>query len=161
MALAALSATLGWCGGIRVAAESLRDQILRQNAAYQQGDRAFVADLFHDQIDWRFFISSEALPMPGQVRGKWHVLLALQKIHEHIEIIRNEITLLIVEGERAAMICDRVVRQRQTGRVMQYKVAAFHRYEGGKLIEYQEFGDGLDILEQALGRGIDAPAAYR
>ncbi len=158
--LAGGDASLTGRGEMVVTAETLRARILRDNAAFNAGERTFVADLLHEEIEWRFFISKEALPIPERVKGKWHVLLALQKIDAVIAIERNEIPVLLVDGDRAAMICERTVRQRASGRVMQYKIAAFHRYQDNKLIEYQEFGDALDLLEQALGRGIDAPAAY-
>ena len=143
-----------------MASQGLREQILERHAAYKRGERAFIADMLHEQTDWQFFISPEALPVPSHVSGKWHVLLALQKIDAELEIIDSDLLLLLVDGDRAATICERTFRQRKTGRVMQYKTAAFHRYAEGKLIEYREFGDGLDMLEQALGRGIDAPVAY-
>ena len=44
--------------------------------------------------------------------------------------------------------------------MIRIKVGVFQRYENHKLIEYQEFGDGLDMLEQALGRSVNAPPAY-
>lgn len=143
-----------------MATESLRETILERNRRYTAGDRAFIVDILHEHIDWRCHMTPEALPVPNRVIGKWHVVEAWKKIDEELELIRNDIELLVVEGERAALVYDRTLRQRKTGRVIRLKVAAFQRFEGGKLIEYQEFGDGLELLEQTLGRSLDAPAAY-
>jgi ketosteroid isomerase-like protein len=105
-------------------------------------------------------MTPEALPVPKRVIGKWHVLEAWKKIDAELELLRNDIEVLVVEGDRAAIVYDRTLRQRTTGRVIRLKVAAFKRFENGKLIEYQEFGDGLELLEQTLGRSLDAPVAY-
>ena len=43
---------------------------------------------------------------------------------------------------------------------MTSKVAAFHRYREGRLVEYQAFTDGADVLHQAmLATTADVPAA--
>jgi len=140
--------------------ESLRERILAANAAYGRGERTLLVDLLHDQIEWRCHISQEALPVPNRVIGKWHVIEAWRKIDIELELLRNDIRLLIAEGDRAAIVYDRLLRQRKTGRTIRLRVGAFHRYENGRLIESEEFGDGLELLEQTLGRPIDAPSAY-
>lgn len=140
--------------------DSLRDRILRTNAAYTRGERAFIVDLLHERIDWRMNISPETLPVPNHVIGRWHVIEAWRKIDAELELLKNDIVTLVVEGDRAAVIYDRTLRVRKTGRAIRLKVAAFHRYENNKLIECQEFGDGLELLEQTIGRSIDAPLAY-
>jgi len=143
-----------------LAIESLREHILSNNKRYTAGERAFVVDLLHEHVDWRCFITSEALPVPNRVIGKWHVIEAWKKIDAELELLRNDIEVLVVEGDRAAIVYDRTLRQRKTGRVIRLKVGAFKRFQDGKLIEYQEFGDGLELLEQSLGRSLDAPEAY-
>jgi ketosteroid isomerase-like protein len=143
-----------------LAIESLREKILESNKRYTAGDRTFVLDILHEHIDWRCHMTPEALPVPNRVIGKWHVIEAWKKIDVELELIRNDIEMLVVEGERAALVYDRTLRQRKTGRVIRLKVAAFKRFENGKLIEYQEFGDGWELLEQTLGRSLDAPVAY-
>jgi ketosteroid isomerase-like protein len=147
-------------GGWHLASESLRELILRVNKAYAAGERAHVPELFHENIDWRTFITSEALPIPNRIIGKWHLIEALRKVDAVIEVVRDDILVLVVEGDRAAMICDRTLRQRNSGRVMRMKVGVFVRFQDGRMIEYQEFGDGLDLLEQTLGRSLNVPPAY-
>ena len=100
------------------------------------------------------------MPIPTHVIGKWHLIEALRKIDEVVEIVRNDILTLVVEDDRAAVVYDRMARLRKSGRMIRIKVGVFQRYENHKLIEYQEFGDGLDMLEQALGRSVNAPPAY-
>jgi ketosteroid isomerase-like protein len=141
-------------------AEELRELVYRSYEAFDRGDRDFVVGLFHDDIQWRMLAPPEALPIPNVVKGKSQVLAALQRIDEVVEIVRNELLLVMVDGNRAAVVCDRVLRQRASGRTMRYKVAAFQTYQDGKLCEYLAFADSVDLLEQELGRELVLPAAY-
>ena len=143
-----------------MATETLREQIIRLNKAYSAGERTFLVDTLHENIDWLCYISAEALPIPNRVIGKWHVIEAWRKIDAELELVRNDILFLVAEEDRAAIIYDRALRQRKTNRVLRLKIGSFHRYQDNKLIESQEFGDGLELLEQTLGRSINAPSAY-
>jgi ketosteroid isomerase-like protein len=138
----------------------LRQLLITAYDAYDQGLRGFVAELFDDDIEWTMHCPQEALPIPNRLRGKVAVLEALKRIDEVVEIVRNELVFMAVDGETAALICDRTLRQRATGRIMRYKIAAFHRFRDGRIIEYQGFADGIDILQQTLGREVEIPAAY-
>lgn len=140
--------------------EEIRELVRKSYAVYDSGDRNFIVDLFDDNIDWRYFSSPEAIPFPNHIRGKRQVLAALKTIDDLFEIVGNNLELIMVDGDRAAVICDQKVRQRATGRIIRTKVAAFHRYRDGRLIEYTAFADGLDIMQQTLGRLIDLPEIY-
>ncbi len=140
--------------------EEIRELVRRSYAVYDSGDRNFIVDLIDENIDWRYYSSPEAIPFPNHIRGKWQVLAALKTIDDLFEVLANELELVMVDGDRAAVICDQKVRQRATGRIIRTKVAAFHRYRDGRLIEYTAFADGLDIMQQTLGRLIDLPEVY-
>ena len=45
-------------------------------------------------------------------------------------------------------------RQRSTARVLRVRIASFLRLQDGRLIEYREFIDSFDAVEQALGREL-------
>lgn len=55
---------------------------------------------------------------------------------------------------RAALMSDVSYRQRSTGRALRIRVAGFLRWQEGHLIEYLEFVDSFDAVEQALGRKL-------
>lgn len=140
--------------------DEIRALLYRSYDAYNRGDRAFVMDLFDDEIEWVFFSPPEALPIANRVQGKNDVLMALRTIDEVIEHISTKLELVAVDGDCAATICDCTLRQRASGRTIRYKVAAFHRYRNGRLYSYTAFADGLDLVQQALGREIPVPSAY-
>lgn len=140
--------------------DQIRELVLKSYEIYDRGERASFVDLFDDDIEWSMYLPPEAMPFPNRVRGKFAVLQALKRVDEVVEIIRNEIEILVVEGDRAAVICDRSLRLRANGRVIRYKTAAFHRYRNGRLFEYIAFADGLDLMQQSLGREIIVPQAF-
>jgi ketosteroid isomerase-like protein len=143
-----------------VTPEEIHRLVRLSYAAYDRGAREAIFDLFDDDIEWRMFAPPEALPFPNRLRGKAEVLKAIQKVDELVEVLGNDLEVVVVEGDRAAVICDRKLRQRATGRVMRYKVAAFHRYRNSRLIEYMAFADSFDMMQQALGRTIQLPLSY-
>lgn len=62
--------------------------------------------------------------------------------------------VMIVDGARAALMSDVSYRQRSTARVLRVRIASFLRLQDGRLIEYREFIDSFDAVEQALGREL-------
>jgi ketosteroid isomerase-like protein len=55
---------------------------------------------------------------------------------------------------RAALMSDVSYRQRSTGRLLRIRVAGFLHWQDGQVIEYREFVDSFDAVEQALGREL-------
>ena len=62
---------------------------------------------------------------------------------------------IIVEGDRAAVMSEVAFQQRSTGRTVSTQLANFLRFRNGKLIEFREFANSFDLVEQALGRWIE------
>jgi ketosteroid isomerase-like protein len=62
--------------------------------------------------------------------------------------------IMIVDGDRAAVMSDVSFTQRATNRTMRFRVANFLRFQDGKLIEFREFTNSFDVVEQALGREL-------
>ena len=139
--------------------ELIRELVRRSYEVYDRGNRAFVLDLFDDEIEWIFHLPPEIIPVPTRVRGKAAVIAALMKIDEVFEIIKNELELVLVDGDQAVVLCNRTVRRRSSGEIRTTKVAAFHRYRDGRLVQYQAFTDGVDVLHQAMRLTKGAPAA--
>jgi ketosteroid isomerase-like protein len=140
--------------------DSIRELLERSYAAYDRGERSFLIDLLHDEVQWRLHSPPELLPVPNRITGKFNLMAAFRKIDEVVEIMRSDLQVVVVENDRAAVVVDSTLRQRATGRVLRYKTAAFHRYRDGRQIEYQGFMDSVDLMQQTIGREIDLPDAY-
>ena len=62
--------------------------------------------------------------------------------------------VMIVDGARAALMSDLSYRQRATNRVLRLRIGNFLRLQDGRLIEFREFIDSFDAVEQARGREL-------
>ena len=61
---------------------------------------------------------------------------------------------MIVDGDRAAVMSDVSFLQRATSRVLRFRMADFLRLQDGRVIEFREFANSFDLVEQALGREL-------
>jgi len=83
------------------------------------------------------------------------VLAALAAVAKDYVLERYEPRIIVVDGDRAAVMSDVAFQQRSTGRTVSTQLANFLRFRDGKLVEFREFANTFDLVEQALGRFID------
>jgi ketosteroid isomerase-like protein len=57
---------------------------------------------------------------------------------------------------RAAVMSNVAFVQRSTSRMLSFRTANFLRFRDGRLVEFREFWDVFDVVEQALGRWLIA-----
>lgn len=122
--------------------------------AYRRRDFERVAALLHEDIDWVIHGPIGLFPFVGMRRGRIAVLKALGALAESYSLESYEPEIIIVDGDRAAVMSDVSFRQRATGRILRFRLANFLRIADGKLIEFREFADTFDQVEQALGREL-------
>jgi ketosteroid isomerase-like protein len=123
--------------------------------AYARRDFERVAAFVHDDIDWVIYGPIAIFPFAGPRHGRAAVLAAMGAIAEHYSLESHRPEITIVEGERAAVIADVTFIQRATNRTLRFRVANFLRFQDGKLIEFREFANSFDVVEQALGRELE------
>jgi ketosteroid isomerase-like protein len=128
--------------------------------ANRRQDLAFFDRLIADDIECTMHGPPQAFPIPNSLYGKRALFDALRKVNEALCVLRNVQREVIIDGDRAAVITDRTVLQRATGRTMVYRVASFLRFRNGKLVSYQAFYDSFDMLEQVIGRVLEVPDTY-
>jgi len=126
--------------------------------AYGEGNAARVAALIHDDIDWIIHGPARIFPFEGPRRGKAAVLEVLAQIAEQYELKSYVPELVIVEGDRAAVLSNTSFVQRSTGRTLRLRLVNFVRLQNGQVIELREFSDTFDVVEQALGSWLEVPA---
>lgn len=123
--------------------------------AFQRGDHTRLAARYDDEIEWLLYAPTSIFPFAGLQRGKAAVLTGLLLVYQSYSIASHDVSLTVVDGDRAASIADVRLVQRSTGRVITANLASFYRFRGGKLIGYRGFTDSFDWAEQTLGREID------
>lgn len=122
--------------------------------AYERRDLARVAEMLHDDIDWVIYGPVTVFPFAGPRKGRAAVLEAMQRIGESYELKSYKREIMLVDGDRAAVMSDVSFTQRSTGRNLRFRVANFLRFQDGRVIEFREFANTFDVVEQALGREI-------
>jgi ketosteroid isomerase-like protein len=139
-------------------AADTRATVTELHKAYREGNAERVAALVHDDIDWCIHGPAHVFPFEGPRRGKAQVMEVLGTIGQRFELTRYEPELVIVEGDRAATIVQTAFVQRSTGRTLSLRLVNFLRVKDGQVIEFREFSDTFDVVEQALGSPIYVPA---
>ena len=120
--------------------------------AYGRRDFERVAALIHDDIDWIIYAPVGVFPFAGARHGRAAVLQAMADIATGFTLQSHTPEIVIVDGDRAAVMADVGFEQRATGRLLRFRVANFLRLKDGRLIEFREFANTFDVVEQALGR---------
>lgn len=123
--------------------------------AYARRDFDRVASYIDDDIDWIIYAPINVFPFVGARRGKTAVLEALGGIARDYELARYEPKVMLVEGDRAAVMSEVAFKQRTSGRLLSFQLANFLRVRDGRVVEFREFANTFDIVEQALGREIE------
>jgi len=132
----------------RVLAQKLYD-------AYGRGDFAAVADMIHEDIDWAVYNPVRVFAFSGPRHGKAEVLGALAAITKAYKLLSYQPELIVAENDRAAVISNAAFVQRATERVLRLRIVNFLQFRDGKIIEFREFSDTFDAVEQALGTWLD------
>ena len=123
--------------------------------AYAAGDFDRIAAMIHDDIAWIMYGPVQVFPFQGPRKGKAQVLDVLAAIGKDYALERYVPEIIIVEGERAAVVSEAAFMQRATKRTVSLRLANFLRFSDGRLIDFREFTDTFDVVEQALGRWLD------
>jgi ketosteroid isomerase-like protein len=122
--------------------------------AYGRRDFERVAALIHDDIDWVIYAPMSVFPFAGPRRGRAATLAAMADIATTFALESYKPEVMIVDGARAALMSEVSYRQRATNRVLRLRIANFLRLQDGRLIEFREFIDSFDAVEQARGREL-------
>jgi ketosteroid isomerase-like protein len=134
--------------------QATRALVHRLYESYSKGDGETISALVHDDVDWIIHAPVQVFSFAGPRHGKSEVLGVLTEIARDYALERYEPEIIVVEEERAAVLSSVAFKQRSTGRTLSYRNANFLRFSEGRLIEFREFIDTFDIVEQALGRWL-------
>jgi ketosteroid isomerase-like protein len=138
-----------------MATQSTRAIVEDLYAAYARHDFGHVTALIHDDIDWIIYSPMQVFPFAGARRGKAAVLEALGGIAKDYSLESYVPKIIVVDGDRAAVMSEVAFKQRSTDRTLRFVLANFLRIANGQLIEFREFANSFDLVEQALGRFIE------
>jgi uncharacterized protein len=126
-------------------------------SAYREGNAERVAALIDEDIDWCIYGPARVFPFEGPRRGKAQVIDVLAAIGTQYELKRHDQEIMVVEGERAAVLSQVAFVQRATGRTLSMRLINFVRVRDGRIVEFREFSDTFDVVEQAAGTWLQVP----
>jgi ketosteroid isomerase-like protein len=132
--------------------QSTRAVVTDLYAAYERRDFDRVAELIDDDIEWIIYGPMQVFPFAGYRRGKIAVLEALGGIAKDYMLKSYVPQVVIVDGDQAAVMSDVAFMQRATERTLHFHLANFLRIQNGRVVEFREFANTFDVVEQALGR---------
>jgi ketosteroid isomerase-like protein len=135
-----------------VSEESTRVAVADLYAAYARGDAGRVAELIDDDVEWIIHGPMQIFPFAGHRQGKVAALEALGAIAKDYLLESYTPKMMIVDGDRAAVMSDVAFKQRSTDRTLRFHIADFLRFRDGRIVEFREFTNTFDLVEQALGR---------
>src|SRR5688572_30913574 len=90
--------------------------------AYREGNAERVAALIDEDIDWCIYGPARVFPFEGPRRGKAQVIDVLAAIGAQYELKRHDQEIMVVEGERAAVLSQAAFVQRATGRTLSMRL---------------------------------------
>ena len=108
----------------------------------------------HDDIDWVIYTPMSVFLLAGPRHGRAAVLEAMAAIATAFKLESYVPQVTIVDGDRTALMSDTSYRQCAPDRVLRLRIASFLRWQDGRLIEYCEFIDSFDAVEQAFRREL-------
>lgn len=82
------------------------------------------------------------------------VLGSLGQIAADYEIDQYRPQSTIVDGDRAAVVSDVVFLQRGSQRRLNFRIVDLIKLRDGRVVNFEEFIDTFDVVEQALGQHI-------
>ncbi len=132
--------------------ETTRAAVKDLYAAYSARDFERLAAVMADDIDWIIHAPMNVFPFAGHRSGKAAVLMALGDMGKDYALESYQPQMMIAEDECAAVMSDVAFRQVSSARLLRFHIADFMRFRDGRIVEFREFINTYDVVEQALGR---------
>lgn len=123
-------------------------------AEYARADIDSFAQRLDEEIDWLIYAPISLFPFAGPRHGKPAVLRAIHQLQQSYALLSYNPTVLMVDGDRAAVLSDVSFQQRASGRVLRFLLANFLHFRDGRIVEFRELMNTIDVVEQVLGHEI-------
>jgi ketosteroid isomerase-like protein len=141
--------------GEGVADKHLRTRLAALYAAYESGDLEAALAAFDERADFISYVPVAIFPYLGHQAGKRAIGAMMHAVRAQFEFISYKPAFMVIERASAAAIVEVRVKQRTTGRTINVNLAHFIRFREGRIIEFREFTDSFDAVQQVLGHEID------
>lgn len=127
-----------------------KQRILDYLKAGYAGDLERAANYFDDEIDFIAYAPIDVFPTLGQKFGKAAMVQALIRLHSMYRRIEHDVTSIIAEDDRVAVMLELRMFARDSDRVISLPIANFYTLRNGRIYIYRQFLDSFDAVQQRL-----------
>jgi uncharacterized protein len=132
-------------------AENLnKRRILDYLKAGYAGDIERAASYYDEEIDFIGYAPIDVFPSLGQKVGKAAVVQSLVRLHGLYRLIEHDVTSIVAEDNRVAVMLDLRMFARKDDRVIRLPFANFYTLRQGRIYIFRQFLDSFDAVQQRL-----------
>jgi ketosteroid isomerase-like protein len=70
--------------------------------------------------------------------------------------MRYQVPIVVTEGDKVAVYIRAFFVKRRSERIMQFDIAVFYTFAGGRIVRIREIMDTFDLIQQVLERDLVA-----
>lgn len=135
--------------------EFLRKRVAAIYSAYSENRIEEVAAAFDDDTEFVSYAPIDLFPYLGRRKGKAELLAMMIAVRKDFEFLVYRPVFIVADGDDAAGLVEVRLKQIGTGRIINIMLGHFMRFRAGKIVEFREFTDTFDAVQQVLGREFD------
>ena len=136
--------------------ELQRRRVIDLIDAFYAGDIERALTFCSDDVDFFSNAPIDILPHLGHRRGKDEVRQMWTSIHGRYSSMRHQVPIVVAEGDKVAVHIRAFLVKRKNDRIMQFDIATFYTFAGGRIVKIREIMDTFDLVQQVLERDLVA-----
>ena len=109
-----------------------------------------------DDVDFVANAPIDIMPHMGHRQGKAALRETWSTIYARYSSMRHEMVSIVTEGDKVAVCVRAFFRKRDNDRSIQFDIAVFYGFRGGRIAEIREIIDTFDLVQQVLERDVSA-----
>jgi ketosteroid isomerase-like protein len=133
-----------------------RQRVLNLLDAFYAGDIEAAVSHCSDDVDFFSNAPIDILPHLGHRRGKDEVRQMWTSIHSRYSSMRHQVPIVVAEGDKVAVHIRAFLVKRKNDRIMQFDIATFYTFSGGRIVKIREIMDTFDLIQQVVERDLVA-----
>ncbi|MDO9062343.1 MAG: nuclear transport factor 2 family protein [Bradyrhizobium sp.] len=112
-----------------------------------------------DDVEFVANAPIDIMPHMGHRRGKAAMREMWSTIYARYSNMRYDLANIVTEGDTVAVNLRAFFRKRGNDRTVQFDIAVFYTFRGGRIAEIREIIDTFDLVQQVLERDVAADLA--
>jgi len=117
------------------------------DALSRSAEPADIANLFSENVDWKFAGDTNALPWIGQKSGRAAIIDFLTQSRALIDRISFEISDVLANERRAVILGSLASEVKRTGKVVKTDFAIILTVNGGEIVCFQMLEDSFAVSQ--------------